>query len=87
MIVWECVDKNNETFANRDSVGPLKGLRWGLTLPEDTASDQKGKVKARTKSKETGTETESEPECVTDLFLHSILIPKKALQRDKAVYK
>ncbi len=38
-----CVDKNNETFANRDSVGPLKGLRWGLTLPEDIASDQEGR--------------------------------------------
>lgn len=42
-MIVECVDKNNETFANKDSVEPLKGLRWGLTLPEDIASDQVGR--------------------------------------------
>lgn len=49
------MDQNNETFANGDSVGPLTGLTWGLTLPEDIASDQVGGRKERMKSKRKST--------------------------------
>lgn len=66
LVIVECVDKNNETFANRDSAGQLKGLRRGLTLPQDIESNQEGKWKREWKS--TGKETKTETECVTNLF-------------------
>lgn len=68
LVIVECVDRNNEVFANRDSVRPLRGLWWGLTLPEDIASNQEGKYRESEK-KRTGMEMERVPECVTNHFL------------------
>lgn len=51
LVIVERVDKNNETFANRESVGPLRRLRWGLTLPEDIASDRGGWQRRKGKAK------------------------------------
>lgn len=55
-----------------ESVGPLRRLRWGLTLPEDIASDRGGTAKEARKSEECGIKTKSEPECVTNHFLSQI---------------
>lgn len=41
LVIVKCVDENNETFANGDSVRPLKGLRCGLT--DDIKSEQVGR--------------------------------------------
>lgn len=89
LVIVECVDKNNETFANRDSVGPLKGLRWGLTVPEDIASDQEGRWK-RMKSRERACRPRVSQSMSPISFYTTqtcCFDPKKTLQLDKTVYK
>lgn len=75
LVIVECVDKNNETFANRDSVGPLKGLRRGLTLPEDIAADRGGRWAREWKAKKRHRDRARAR--VSPIFFFAVLIPKK----------
>lgn len=69
LVILECVDKNNETFANRSSAGRLKGLRWGLTLPGDIAFDQGGRWKRGWKAKNGQGDQERVEVSVPNVFL------------------
>lgn len=82
----ECMDRNDETFANRDSVGLLKGAQVGIDTT--SRSNQEGRWKRDRKAK--NEHWDQEWSRVSQSFLSRTNMQfwsQKKLQLDKAVYK